>query len=111
MTAAAPLANRRAHVRRQPAVGTVFRLAESPGVPAGLGLVWNLSNGGVSLLTSAPIAPGTHVHGDLTTMSGTQNLPIGFSVTHMAKLQTGDYCIGGRFDAALADEQMKSFLG
>lgn len=91
-------------------MGTVCRLTPGQGVAEGIGLVWNISLGGVSLLTSKPIEPGTHVNGQLTTMTGATQLPIEFSVTHLSKLQTGDYCVGGRFDRLLADDEMKPFV-
>jgi hypothetical protein len=91
-------------------MGTVCRLKEAKGVPGGVGLVWNISTGGVSLLTSTPIQPGTHVDGDLTTLASDSKLHVMFSVTHLSKLQTGDYCVGGRFDHLLADDEMKPFV-
>lgn len=103
-------ADRRTSPRRQPAIGTICRLSLGLNNHPGIGLVWNISHGGVSLLTTAPIEPGSAVHGELETMNGQRKLPIDFHVSHLSKLQTGDYCVGARFDQAIDDEAMRQFL-
>jgi len=108
MTAAASVAERRRTPRRQPAQGTVCRM--NRGTNHGIGLVWNLSQGGVSLLITEPIEPGTAVTGELTTMNNDSKLKVTFHVVHLSKLQTGDYCVGAKFDKSLSDVEMKPFV-
>ena len=104
-------ADRRTSPRRQPAVGTICRLALGVNNRPGVSLVWNISHGGVSLLASEPIQPGSAVHGELETLNGQRKLPVDFHVSHLSKLTTGDYCIGARFDSDIDDDAMKPFLG
>jgi hypothetical protein len=111
MPATANPVDRRSSHRRQPAVGTICRLVFGDDERSGLGLVWNISNGGVSLLTTEPIEPGSAVQGQLETLNGQCILQIHFHVAHLTKLQTGDYCVGGRFDHAIDDAIIKPFLG
>lgn len=111
MPATANPADRRTSQRRQPAMGTICRLEMGANNSSGVGLVWNISHGGVSLLTNEPIEPGSVVHGELETLNGQNKLPIDFHVAHLSKLVTGDYCVGGRFDHAIDDATMKLFLG
>jgi len=81
------------------------------GPEPGIGLVWNISHGGVSLLISKPIEPGTAVRGELVTLGGHDPLPVTFHVAHISKLMTGDYCIGAKFDRELGDQDLRPFLG
>src|SRR5262245_20347322 len=108
---AASSAERRGGHRRQPTVGTICRMTSGAGPEPGIGLVWNLSQGGVSLLISRPIEPGTTVRGELMTLGGQQPVPVSFRVAHISKLMTGDYCIGAKFDRELGDHDLRRFLG
>lgn len=97
--------NRRAHPRRQPAADTVCRLDAAPD----LGLVWNISAGGVSMLLRDELARGATVRGQLE--SAGSALPVTMRVAHVARLQTGDYIIGGQFDRLLTADEMRPFVG
>jgi hypothetical protein len=90
-TRPAPAAEQRAAARRQPTVGTVYHLGDW-----GLGLVWNISEGGVSLLVHDAPERGATVRGELATADDGYALPVGLRVAHVAKLRTGDYVVGGR---------------
>jgi hypothetical protein len=81
-----------------------------PGKQAGVGLVWNISTGGVSMLFNDRMDRGATVSGVLATSVDGFALPITLRVAHVAKLQTGDYLIGGQFDRPLADEEVKHFV-
>ena len=58
-TAAPPSAERRIAPRRQPAMGTLFRL-DSDGPPE-IGLIWNISRSGVFIKTASPLPVGSKV--------------------------------------------------
>jgi hypothetical protein len=98
--------NRRAAVRRQPALGTVCHLDGS----SELGLVWNLSLSGVSMLLHEPIAPHSRLSGKLATIDGNSSLPVDLHVVHLRQLRTGDYFVGAQFDQAVVMEQLQPFL-
>ena len=98
------MTERRLAARRQPALGTVFRMDGS--AP---GLVWNISIGGVSLLVSTPPERGTTVRGKLATADGQMQV-VAFTVTHVSQLRTGDYVIGGPFDRALTPDDIRPFV-
>src|SRR5262245_54623699 len=97
----------RAWPRRQPTLGTICRLADG----RGLGLVWNISAGGVSMLVHERLEPGATVHGELASSDESFALPVRLRVAHVARLRTGDYVVGGQFDRLLAPEEMRPFLG
>lgn len=97
--------NRRTHPRRQPTADTVCRLESGPN----LGLVWNISAGGVSMLLREELERGTTVHGRLES-AGTA-LPVTLRVAHVARLRTGDYLVGGQFDRPLTASEMQPFVG
>src|SRR5262245_19996151 len=85
---------RRVAQRRQPALGTLFRLDTVSRSPAHLGLVWNLSTSGISMLSHEAFQPGTELRGELATMDATAVLPVAAKVVHLRKLETGDYMVG-----------------
>ncbi|HEX4591343.1 MAG TPA: PilZ domain-containing protein, partial [Gemmataceae bacterium] len=99
--------DRRSAVRRQPTVGTVCRLDPQTG---GIGLVWNISTGGVSMLLSNSVDRGATVKGVLATATEQFALPVTVRVTHVAPLQTGDFLVGGQFDRPLRAEEMRHFV-
>jgi len=99
--------DRRAAVRRQPTVGTVCRLDSKSG---GVGLVWNISTGGVSMLLSDSVDRGATVKGVLATATEEFSLPVSVRVTHVAPLQAGDYLVGGQFDRPLRADEMRHFV-
>jgi len=101
---------RRVAIRRQPTMGTVLRLPSPPRESPGVGLVWNISTSGVSLLLNEPIQPGTLLTGELATLDDATILPVRLRVMHLAKLRTGDYCVGGQFDRELRAEEMQPYI-
>jgi hypothetical protein len=107
MATAEPIAadDRRAKVRRQPALGTVYRLGDW-----GLGLVWNISEGGVSMLVRDAPERGATVQGELATADDGHTLPVSVRVAHVTPLRTGDYLIGGPFNRPLAPEEVRPFV-
>ena len=97
----------RSAARRQPALGTVCRLDPGPGV----GLVWNISEGGLSMLVQDAPARGSAMRGVLSTSSDGFALPVGMRVAHVARIATGDFVVGGQFDQPLAPDELRHFLG
>src|SRR5688500_8561539 len=91
------IAERRRPSRRQPAMGTVCKIAGESGKKQRVGLVWNLSTSGVSMLLPEPIDVGSTLTGELAAMDGRLLLPITKKVAHVRQLATGDYFIGGQF--------------
>src|SRR4051812_28583399 len=106
MTATKTGAERRTSARRQPTLGTVCRLEAKAGKDGGVGLVWNISTGGVSMLFNDRMERGATVKGVLATSTDGFSLPVTVRVTHVAHLQTGDYLIGGQFDQPIAESEM-----
>jgi hypothetical protein len=103
-------ADRRTTARRQPTLGTVCRMEPGDGKAPCLGLVWNISTGGVSMLFNNRLERGATLKGVLATSNDGFSLPVTMRVAHVAPLQTGDYLIGTQFDRPLAAEQMRHFL-
>lgn len=103
--------NRRRAIRRQPTLGTICRLDSAHGKTERIGLVWNISTSGVSMLISEPIEAGSTIDGDLATTDDEVSIPVTLRVAHVSKLLTGDYIMGGQFDKPLKNEEMKPFLG
>jgi hypothetical protein len=97
--------------RRQPTLGTVCRLAPTPDGERWIGLVWNLSASGLSMLLNEALEPGAAVAAELMTESGGSKLPITLKVAHVTRLRTGDYFLGGQFDRPLTGDEMRPFLG
>jgi hypothetical protein len=100
---------RRRAPRRQPAIGTICRFTSGSAV-GGLGLVWNISTTGVSVLSSASCAAGVRVEGELQTLDDRSTLPISFDVAHVKALETGDYVIAGPFPHSLSAAKLKPFV-
>src|SRR5260221_11210340 len=99
MLPAAPAAQRRVAHRFQPAFGTVCRLGPpSETDPAVVGLVWDISETGVSMLLGHPTKAGSQIVGELTAGTGGQALPVTLRVVHVRPIQTGDFVLGAQFD-------------
>ena len=106
---APPPTERRVAARRQPTVGTVCQLTS----PAGqhlIGLVWNISTSGISMLVHQRLKPGATVAAELKTANDRVVLPVTLRVAHVAPLRTGDYIVGGSFARPLDLEEMRQFL-
>jgi len=76
-----------------------------------MGLVWNISSNGISMLMSQPLDPGTTIQAELRTTNDAFALPLSFRVAHVSRLRTGDFMLGGQFTKRLASEEMRPFLG
>src|SRR5262245_65941620 len=74
MVVATLSAERRRAARRQPTLGTFLRLEPIEGQGKRLGLVWNISASGISLLFNQLLSAGTVLRGDLVTY-GSAGLP------------------------------------
>ena len=105
-----PGLDRRVAPRFQPAFGTVYRFKQPDSDATIVGLVWNISKTGVSMLLADPPAHGGVVEGDLFTESGGRLLTIALKVVHIRALSTGDYLLGAQFSRALEAEEMRLFL-
>lgn len=106
MTVAAPAAERRISVRRKPAVGTVCRFDGPPGI----GLIWNISRTGISMLVSEAVAPGDRLSGLLETVEGDEMLAVGLKVVHARRIETGDLFVGAAFDRPLSPAELRPFV-
>jgi len=89
-------------------MGALFRLDSDDGPE--IGLIWNISRTGVSMLRNEPPAGGAKITGLLETMTDAHALRVGLTVVHVKKLDTGDYFVGAHFDHPLSDEQMRPFV-
>src|SRR5579871_4312119 len=84
-------AERRVAPRFQPAFGTVFRFIQPESEDSVVGLVWNISKTGVSMLLAQPPERGGVVAGELSSETGGPLLAITLKVVHIRSLTTGDY--------------------
>ena len=104
-------AERRIASRHQPAFGTVCRIG--PQVKSGptiIGLVWNISETGVSMLIGDPPKAGAEVPGELSSGAGGKGLAVTLRVVHVRPIQTGDFVLGAQFERPLEPEEIRSFL-
>ena len=103
-------AERRTTARRQPTLGTICRMEPRDGMSTEVGLVWNISTGGVSMLFNDRLDCGVTLKGVLVTSNDGFSLPVTMRVAHVAKLQTGDFLIGTQFDQPMSADEMRHFL-
>lgn len=101
---------RRVAPRRQPAIGTVYRLDSDDGGPSAVLLVWNISLSGVSLLSPNARPAGTELVGFLERTEGTEQVRIAVRVIHSKQLETGDFYLGCQFARPLAADELKLFV-
>lgn len=104
-----PAAERRRAPRRQPAIGTVCQFSSGSEIH-GMGLVWNISTSGVSVLSNEACATGIRLAGELRSLELGATLPITFEVAHVKELGTGDYVIAGPFARSLSAAKIKPFV-
>jgi hypothetical protein len=107
----ANIKERRIAARRQPTMGTVCYLASNDGNNLGMGLVWNLSSTGISMLLNRGLESGTTVLAQLATMNAEFTLPLTLRVAHVALMRTGDFILGGQFSRELTETEMRNFVG
>ena len=101
---------RRVAPRFQPAFGTVYRFNIPGSEHPVVGLVWNISQTGVSMLLTDPPERGGTVSGELLTETGDQGLSISLRVIHIRQLTTGDYLLGAQFNRPLDVKELQLFL-
>ena len=104
------IAERRISPRLQPAFRTICRLNRIEIGRPSIGLVWDLSETGISMLMSDPPRPGAELTGELTPEDGGRSVSVSLLVIHVKPMTTGDYIMGARFQSPLAVDEMKSFL-
>ena len=104
-----PAAERRVAPRFQPAFGTVCRFA-APDREKAVGLVWNISETGISMLLADPPERGEELAGELTPENGGAGLEVTFRVVHVRELPTGDHFVGAQFARPLGEGELKPFL-
>lgn len=104
----APPRDRRAAARFQPAFGTVVRLGPS-GTRRALGLVWDVSATGLSLLTAAPLEPGERYQAELAAEDGA-TVAVELDVAHARAVSTGDFFVGARFARPLPAKHLVPFV-
>lgn len=75
-----------------------------------MGLVWDISQTGISMLTPAALDAGVVVAGELTTVEGGDALPVLLRVVHCRRVPTGDFAIGAQFFRRLSAGEMTPFL-
>ncbi|MSR53870.1 MAG: PilZ domain-containing protein [Gemmataceae bacterium] len=103
--------DRRSAPRLQPAFRTICRLDRHG--PAGMpciGLVWNLSETGLSMLMADPPSPGAEFSAELLPEEGGNGLPVNLRIVHVRPSSTGDYILGARFENRLQPEALQMFL-
>ena len=100
--------DRRAAPRFRPAHGTVCRFGHLP--DARLGLVWDISTSGVSMLMTDPPAPGTFLAGELTGEDVAVGLPVLLRAVHVRPASTGDFILGAQFVRPLTELELTPFL-
>ncbi|WP_149109349.1 PilZ domain-containing protein [Limnoglobus roseus] len=104
-------AERRIAPRFQPAFSTVCRLYRAGvGKRPVAGLVWNLSETGISMLTADDLKPGEQMAAELEAESGGPVVRVDLRVVHAAQVPTGDRLIGARFAEALDAAAIQSFV-
>jgi hypothetical protein len=109
-TSAVPT-ERRVAPRFRPAFGTVYRIAPHNGGPATVGLVWNISETGVSMLLAEPPECGTRLDGELTPETGGgPALAIAVRVVHVHEMPNGDSFLGAQFARPLTPDELQAFL-
>jgi hypothetical protein len=108
-TSAVP-SERRIAPRFRPAFGTVYRIAPQNGGPSAVGLVWNISETGVSMLLAEPPECGTRLEGELAAETGGPGLAIPIRVVHVHEMPNGDSFLGAQFARPLTPDELQAFL-
>jgi hypothetical protein len=103
--------DRRVAPRFAPAFGTVCRFdpVGGHGLTA-VGLVWDLSLTGVSMLIADPPRAGAILTGEIALENGETHLSVVFQVVHVRQVPSGDYILGARFHRAFTVEELRPFI-
>jgi hypothetical protein len=104
------VAERRIAARLQPAFRTICRLNQLDAGHSAIGLVWDMSETGISMLMANPPRPGADLVGELSPEDGGDSVAVRLRVIHVKPMMTGDFIMGARFCSPLAPEQLKLFL-
>ncbi len=107
---ASDASERRIAQRLKPALGTVCRIETDDAKPQ-VGLVWNISLTGISLLLGKPPKAKDILAGELSLDDGSTAMPVIFSVIHVKPTPTGDYLVGAQFLRSLTEEEIVRFAG
>ncbi|WP_439621558.1 PilZ domain-containing protein [Gemmata sp.] len=104
--------DRRRAARFRPTIGTLcrFRRCGDAAAERHVGLVWNLSETGVSMLLADPPPCGTRLDAELAAESGPARLAVAMVVVHVHEMPHGDYFLGAHLDRPLALDDLEQFL-
>jgi hypothetical protein len=102
-------AERRVAPRFQPAFATICRLRPADGSPFA-GLVWNISETGLSMLTTNRPKVGEDLAAELEAEAGGTTVALGLRVVHATPVPTGDCLVGARFDRPLTEAELQHFV-
>jgi hypothetical protein len=103
---------RRVTPRFHPSFGTICRFAPTSGeVRSTIGLVWDISETGVSMLTAVPPAAGSQIAAELGGEDGGPGMSVVIRVVHVRPIETGDFFLGARFERPMASDELRPFLG
>jgi hypothetical protein len=75
-----------------------------------VGLVWNLSRTGVSVLIGDPPPAGAEIGAVLSAGGGEAGLAVTLRVVHVREVATGDYLFGARFARPLGEAELAPFV-
>lgn len=102
---------RRIAPRFQPSFGTICRFAGASGqLRPTVGLVWNISETGMSMLMADPPEAGAELTAELTQENSGKGMPVTLRVVHVRPMQTGDFFLGARFKRPLELHEIRPFL-
>jgi hypothetical protein len=101
-------ADRRQHPRSRAAFGTYCHLLAPDPV---LGLVTDVSRGGVGVFVPRPFAVGAHLPAMLATVTGEAAVEVTLRVVRSQPLPTGDYALGAEFvERPLRADELAPFV-
>lgn len=96
---------RRASPRYEPAIATICKIAPQGDYRNPVsGLVWNVSETGLSMLSSTHLKPGEELSATLEAELSGAMVSVGLRVVHVTPVTSGDCLIGVRFATPLGRE-------
>jgi hypothetical protein len=99
---------RRIAHRFQPSFGMVCRFAGTE--PATIGLVWNISETGISMFMAKAPKAGAELTAELTQETHGKGLNVILRVVHVRPIPTGDFFMGAQFKSPLGLDEIRPFL-